>query len=102
MKDKVCTRCKDEWPSDGEFYRTPTSLLCRACESERRDEIKADPELAALPTIERKQLLARRWYLANRQARLKSMKAWRTRNLDKTRADALAYYYAVRKYAASR
>jgi hypothetical protein len=30
---KTCSRCKEDWPPDGEFYRRGKSK-CRACEYE--------------------------------------------------------------------
>jgi len=30
---RICVRCKDDWPDDGEFYR-PGRKQCRACEYE--------------------------------------------------------------------
>jgi hypothetical protein len=31
--EKMCLRCKEMWPPDGEFYR-PGKNKCRACEYE--------------------------------------------------------------------
>jgi hypothetical protein len=32
---RTCTRCKEAWPDDAEFYR-PDRSQCRACEYETR------------------------------------------------------------------
>lgn len=34
--EKKCTRCKEMWPPDGEFYRRGKSK-CRACEYELKN-----------------------------------------------------------------
>ena len=31
---KTCTRCKEDWPPDEEFYFKPTDKTCRACKYE--------------------------------------------------------------------
>lgn len=31
---KTCTRCKEDWPPDEEFYFKPTDKYCRACKYE--------------------------------------------------------------------
>jgi hypothetical protein len=33
---KTCARCKDQWPADGEFFRSETAIICRACNYETR------------------------------------------------------------------
>jgi hypothetical protein len=33
---KTCARCKEQWPSDKEFFRTETAIICRACNYETR------------------------------------------------------------------
>jgi hypothetical protein len=37
MPMKVCVRCKEDWPTDTEFYKTAESIKCIACESESQD-----------------------------------------------------------------
>ena len=33
MIERTCTRCKEDWPPDGEFYRAGRTQ-CRACDYE--------------------------------------------------------------------
>jgi RNase P subunit RPR2 len=33
---KTCTRCKEQWPGDKEFFRSETAIICRACNYEAR------------------------------------------------------------------
>jgi hypothetical protein len=37
VKEKICVRCKEGWPPDTDFYKTPESPKCIACESESQD-----------------------------------------------------------------
>lgn len=48
MSEKTCTRCRDAWPADTEFFRpqprpgNPDRLApwCRACELEQKQEAR--------------------------------------------------------------
>lgn len=31
---RTCAECRDDWPDDGEFYRSDEDPLCRACRFE--------------------------------------------------------------------
>lgn len=35
MTEKICIGCKESWPTDVEFYKTPTDTTCIACRFER-------------------------------------------------------------------
>lgn len=37
---KTCTRCKEQWPNDLEFFRSEKAIICRACNYEVRLEQK--------------------------------------------------------------
>lgn len=49
--ERTCSRCKEDWPHDFEFYKAPGDTICRACKFEQRQERtkreQNDPELRA-------------------------------------------------------
>ena len=49
MANKVCERCKEEWPSDREFYWKPGDKTCRACKYEVRLEQKKRAKQRRVP-----------------------------------------------------
>jgi uncharacterized Zn finger protein (UPF0148 family) len=50
--EKLCSRCKEMWPPDEEFYR-PGKLQCRACEYEVREMTPSRSKDARLKEAER-------------------------------------------------
>ena len=50
--EKMCSRCKEMWPPDGEFYR-PGKSQCRACEYEVREMTPSRSKAARLKEAER-------------------------------------------------
>ena len=49
---KVCTRCKEDWPPDMEFYRSGKKQ-CRACEYEVKNSAPSRTAEARLAEAER-------------------------------------------------
>jgi hypothetical protein len=48
----ICTRCKEDWPDDEEFYR-PGHKQCRACEYEIREMTPSRSKAARLKEAKR-------------------------------------------------
>ncbi len=52
MTEKQCTRCRESWPKDEQFFRRETRGYryylpwCRACEAEQKREKRKQKEAA--------------------------------------------------------
>jgi len=70
---RVCLGCREEWPTDGEFYRQG-SPLCLACEAEGVKALKTKTRGYRTPEAER--LYQREKYARHREAYLARMRRW--------------------------
>jgi uncharacterized Zn finger protein (UPF0148 family) len=52
MIERTCTRCKEDWPPDEEFYR-PGRTQCRACDYEVKLQAPSRSPEARLREAER-------------------------------------------------
>jgi hypothetical protein len=74
---RVCLGCREEWPTDGEFYRQG-SPVCLACEAEGVKPPKTKARGYRTPEAER--LYQREKYARHREAYLARMRRWYEEN----------------------